>query len=117
MKFNIVQSTLNSQITYLIHDPIRTLMYSLEALGHDVTFHQNQFLVDRINIVVLGFRMNEKLIDRIIRTKVPYIIYQTEIFSDKGINYIKEWVERESENIHRQNVYLRLLKNALGGVP
>ena len=114
MKFNIVQSTMESNVTYLIHDPIRTLMCSLEGLGHDVTFHQDHFLKDRINIIVLGFRMNEKMVDRLILTKLPYIIYQTEVFTDKGVNYIKEWTDKvPTVNIHRQNVYLRLLKNAI----
>ena len=38
MKFNIVQSTRKASITYLIHDPVRTLMHSIESLGHASPF-------------------------------------------------------------------------------
>ena len=113
MKFNIVQSTRKASITYLIHDPVRTLMHSIEALGHDVTFHQDHFIVDRINIIVLGFRLSEKMVNRLIESKIQYIVYQTEVFSEHGVNYIKEWLAKSVVNIHLQEVYLRLLKNAL----
>lgn len=112
MKFNIVQMTQNALITYLIHDPVRTLLYALEALGHDVTFHQNQFLKDRINIVVTGYRMPEELIHRIIRLKIPYIVYQTEVFSEQGLNFIPN-LGSMTYGLHIQGLYLKLLEKSL----
>lgn len=113
MKFNIVQFTMNANITYLIHDPIRTLLYALEDLGHEVTFHQNQLSADCINILVLGCRMNRQMVEYIIKSKIQYIVYQTEVFSEMGLNYFQESNIPKDHNIAIQSQYLLLLKHAI----
>ena len=57
--------------------------------------------------------MNEKMVARLIQSKVPYIVYQTEVFSEHGVNYVKEWAGKSGENLQRQNVYLQALGHAL----
>ena len=110
MKFNIVQIIQNAVVSHLIHDPIRLLMYTLEDMGHDVVVNKDTFMKDRVNIIVIGTRLSEASIDALIKSKVPYVIYQTEVFSDKGLNY------QPTSNIHQtlewQRIYLKLLSGA-----
>ena len=42
---------------------------------------------DRVNIIALGERLTMQDIDKIIASKVPYIVYQTEVFTDNGLNF------------------------------
>ena len=102
MKFCIVQMTAGATggITYLIHDPIKMLLYSLESLGHDVIFQENNISKSHINILVTSYRMNLRQVQALKRHDVQYIVYQTEIFSEKGLN------EQSSGLFHVQNVYL-----------
>ncbi len=111
MKFNIVQYTQHANITYLIHDPVQTILYALEDLGHDVVFQQDQLMTDRYNILVTGVRLDESYVNSIVKSQVPYIVYQTEVFSEYGLNYIDSSMDKNFR-IDRQNTYLKLLRNA-----
>ena len=111
MKFNIVQIIQDAVVSHLIHDPIRLLLYTLEDLGHDVVVNKDIFMKDRINIVVIGTRLSEVAIDTLIKHKVPYVIYQTEVFSDKGLNY--QPIINIEQTLEWQRVYLKFLRGAL----
>lgn len=111
MKFNLVQIVKNKELYYLIHDPLRSLLYTLESLGHDVIVSKDSLMKDRINIIALGLRYSEQEIQAIVNSKVPYIVYQTEVFSSKGLNYFEGMPIQESLNV--QERYVTLCRNAL----
>lgn len=111
MKFNIVQIVKTAIVSHLIHDPIRLLLYTLEDLGHDVIVQKDNFAKDRINIIVIGTRLSEQEVDLLIRSKISYIVYQTEVFSAQGLNYQPNLLEKQC--IEAQRVYLKLLQHAL----
>ena len=85
------------------------MLHSLESLGHDVIIQTDRMVLDRINIICIGLRMNQWEIDTLINSKVPYVVYQTEIFTPSGINY--SGVQKASRT-GIQERYLHLLKHA-----
>ena len=111
MKFNLVQVVKDTKMYYLIHDPLRALLYSLESLGHDVIVQKDTMSKDRVNIISLGERLTMQDIDKIIASKVPYIVYQTEVFTDEGLNF-QEGLTKEF-CVEKQERYLKLCRNAL----
>lgn len=110
MKFNLVQVAKEAKMYYLIHDPLRSLLYSLESLGHDVIVQKDTMAKDRVNIIALGERLTIQDIDKIIASKVPYIVYQTEVFTDNGLNF-QEGVTKEF-CLEKQERYLKLCRHA-----
>ena len=111
MKFNLVQIVKNKELYYLIHDPLRSLLYTLESLGHDVIVSKDTLMKDRINIIALGLRFSKQEMDAIINSKVPYIIYQTEVFTPQGLNYLYTGPIQASLDL--QDRYINLCRNAL----
>lgn len=109
MKFNIVQIVDKSNVSHLVHDPIRLLLYTLEDLGHDVILSKNNFSKDRINIVVIGARLTDQNVDALIASRIPYVVYQTEIFSDQGLNYQSNF----ANCMDIQDVYIKLVRHAI----
>ena len=83
-----------AKMYYLIHDPLRSLLYSLESLGHDVIVQKDTMAKDRVNIIALGERLTIQDIDKIIASKVPYIVYQTEVFTDNGLEFSRRCYQR-----------------------
>jgi hypothetical protein len=111
MKFNLVQVVRETKMYYLIHDPLRSLLYSLESLGHDVIVQKDNLVMNRVNIISLGLRYSLEEINKIIDSKVPYIVYQTEVFTKQGLNYQEGLLE--SDCLVRQERYLKLCRNAI----
>ena len=111
MKFNLVQVVKDTKMYYLIHDPLRALLYSLESLGHDVIVQKDTMSKDRVNIISLGERLTMQDIDKIIASKVPYIVYQTEVFTDEGLNFQVGLTKQFC--MEKQERYLKLCRNAL----
>ena len=110
MKFAIVQVTQDRPVYYLLHDALRTLCYTLEDLGHDVIVQRNSLSRDRINIIAIGNRFSLSEINALIKQKIPYVVYQTEVFSSLGLNYVTRLSTEFC--LDRQRRYLLLLKHA-----
>ena len=87
MKFALVQYTSeNGKAHHFISDIIRLLYLSLIDLGHSCCICHNQIIPDRINILFSWVRLPPDAIDSLILKKIPYIVFQPEILSEKGLN-------------------------------
>ena len=116
LKFAIVQITRPQQkIYYLTHDPLRTLLYSLESLGHDVICTRNSFAKDRINILATAYNLDSQNANILIKSKVNYVVYQTEVLSAKGINVFYDKTANVRSALGGKKAiqtYLRVLSNS-----
>ena len=116
MNINIVQVTnksnpLMSVMYYLCHDLVRSLIFSLEDLGHNVIFQKDIFHPTWLNIVVTGFNTDPRTLERLKINNIKYIVYQAEIFSNMGLNNDNPDLVKEYLMVQEQ--YLELLKSAI----
>jgi hypothetical protein len=89
MKFVLVQITKpNQKIYYLNHDPFRSILYTLEDMGHDCVVTRNVFIPGRINIILNPFDIDDETLHKLLTSNIDYVVYQTEILSNEGINNV-----------------------------
>lgn len=116
MKFAIVQIVRPDQaVYYLTHDPFRTIQYSLESMGHEVICVKNTLVSGRINILTTAYNLDAGMANHLLQSNIDYIIYQTEVLSDLGIN---AQIVNQGKTImslgdqERLRIYLQVLANA-----
>jgi hypothetical protein len=82
------------------------LYYALKELGHDVTMSVNQFILEKLNIIIgADFLVNDtKTVEQIISSKLEYVIYEVEKFDDFKIN------DRENFNTQSYRTLLEASK-------
>ena len=116
MKFAIVQlATPQTQFLHVLHDPMRSLLFALEDLGHDVIVDKNQFHPDRINILINALCLHKDTISALIAGNIDYVIWQTEALSDQGINLCSGKTPEDLKGLGDKNTlrqYLIVLAHA-----
>ena len=110
MKFQItVIETEWNPYSHFLYDFAKLFCYSIESLGHDCSIVRNKFDLGRMNIVIAGHHLRDpKDVMDLRRSKVPYVVLQSEIIKGGLLNNVpgsKEFLD---------NVYLPLLQGARG---
>lgn len=91
--------------SHFLYDSCKYICYTIEKLGYDCCIVKNTIYSDCANIIVGSHNLGDPAMIESIRRADKYIIFQTEILRDDGID---GWENNEA--YHR--VYLPLLKQA-----
>jgi hypothetical protein len=86
-------------------------MFSLEDLGYDVIFQKDTFEPDCLNLIVTGYNLQPNEVVYLRQKKIPYMVYQAEIFTPMGLN--NDNPQLVQQLLATQNTYLALLEGAI----
>ena len=88
MRFALVQCFDENNFShYLLTEHMRLFYTALTELNIDVTVLTNQYAKDRINILFSVLRASPDFIENIVKEDVDFVIYQSEILTQRGLNY------------------------------